>query len=51
MTEGGRNNVTSTDSDYPVPELPRIILIIAGLLALAGFVLYSRSRRRNGKAQ
>ena len=32
---------------YPVPELPTIILMSAGLLALAGFVLYSR--RRNNK--
>ena len=40
-----------TDPGFPVPELPTIILMSTGLLALAGFVLYSRSRRRNGKAQ
>ena len=37
--------------DYPVPELPTIILMSTGLLALAGYVVYGRSRRRNGKAQ
>ena len=37
--------------DYPVPELPTIILMSTGLLALAGYVVYSRSRRRNGKAE
>jgi len=35
----------------PLPELPTIILMSTGLLALAGFVVYSRSRRRNGKAE
>ena len=40
-----------TPPEYPVPELPTIILMSTGLLALAGFVVYSRSRRRNGKAQ
>ena len=34
--------------DYPVPELPTIILMSTGLLALFGYVVY---RRRNGKAQ
>ena len=40
-----------SDPGFPVPELPTIILMSTGLLALAGFVVYSRSRRRNGKAQ
>ena len=35
--------------NYPVPELNTLVLLSVGLLALAGFVLYSR--RRNGKAQ
>ena len=33
------------DPDYPVPELPTIILMSTGLLALFGYVAYSRSRR------
>ena len=51
--DGSATEVKSPDCgcDYPVPELPTIILMSAGLLALAGFVLYSRNRRRNGKAQ
>ena len=36
---------------YPVPELNTLVLLSVGLLALAGFVVYSRSRRRNGKAK
>ena len=35
-----------TDPDYPVPELPTIILTSAGLLALLGYVGY---RRRDNK--
>ena len=56
-TNGGTNSDSYTrypygTPDYPVPELPTIVLMSAGLLALAGFVLYnSRSRRRNNKSE
>ncbi|MGB7533304.1 MAG: hypothetical protein WA977_10095 [Halobacteriota archaeon] len=36
------------EPDYPVPELPTIILMSAGLLALFGYVVY---RRRNNKSE
>ena len=39
----------STDPGFPVPEQPTIILTSTGLLALAGYVLYSR--RRNNKSK
>lgn len=49
FTTGDPNSATfitspHTTDPYPVSELPTIILMCAGLLALAGFVLY---RRRN----
>lgn len=37
----------TTDPGFPVPELPTIILTSTGLLALVGYVVYSR--RRNNK--
>ena len=48
ITEDGCSHITypSNEPDYPVPELPTIILMSMGLLALAGYVVYSRSRRR-----
>ena len=49
MTEDGCSHITypSDVPDYPVPELPTIILMSMGLLALFGYVVYSR--RRNNK--
>ncbi len=46
VTTIGNSYVTwpGATPDYPVPELPTIVLMSTGLLALAGFVVYSRSR-------
>ena len=46
-TEGSSHVTWPLDTpDYPVPELPTIILTSTGLLALLGYVVY---RRRNNK--
>jgi len=46
-TEGGASWISSPSRDpgYPVPELPTIVLMSTGLLALTGFVVYSRRKR------
>jgi hypothetical protein len=36
----------STDPGYPFPELPTVLLTSIGLLALTGFVLFSRVEKR-----
>lgn len=51
ITQDGDNSPSyitspSTDPGYPVPELPTVLLTGIGLLALAGFVLYSRVGKR-----
>jgi hypothetical protein len=50
LTEGevSPSYITSPSADpgYPVPELPTVLLTSIGLLALAGFVLYSRVCKR-----
>jgi hypothetical protein len=43
-TDNHASNVTSPSSDpgYPIPELPPLILFSTGVLALVGYVTYSR---------
>ena len=49
VSVGGNNSyLTSPSSDpgYPIPELPTIILIGAGLACLGGYIIFMRRRRR-----
>jgi len=45
----GTSFVTSPSSDpgYPIPELPTIILLGAGLACLGGYIIFMRRKRRS----
>ena len=47
-TEEGASWISSPSADpgYPIPELPTIVLMSTGLLALTGFVVKRYSRRK-----
>jgi len=48
VTKDGSSYVSSpeTDPGYPVPELSTLVLFSTGLLALAGYIGYSRRKRQ-----
>jgi hypothetical protein len=50
-TDNHASNMTSPTSDpgYPIPELPILVLFSFGLLTLAGYVTYSRKKKRDDK--